>query len=114
MIYILSFGGLLFQPPSGGCVLKHDLHPFVWWVVVSAAFGRLCVETRAGFWLSIAATPQPPSGGCVLKLVGYIPHVRGSMYQPPSGGCVLKRLVAIITASDSFSAAFGRLCVETT
>ena len=37
-------------------------------LLLAAAFGRLCVETRikeAGF----QDDEQPPSGGCVLKLV---------------------------------------------
>ena len=41
--FVYSFG----QPPSGGCVLKHD-------------------KGRRFFSID----NQPPSGGCVLKLVG--------------------------------------------
>ena len=55
------------QPPSGGCVLKHE------W------------EERHNH-----QRIQPPSGGCVLKqsVAG-----RGveTDEQPPSGGCVLKQ-----------------------
>ena len=76
------------QPPSGGCVLKLlTVHQLVF--VLSAAFGRLCVET-----------------------------VRSSIYwrsecQPPSGGCVLKPFLMGFFAVLSLTAAFGRLCVET-
>ena len=35
----------LLQPPSGGCVLKLLRHPQNLGIAVSAAFGRLCVET---------------------------------------------------------------------
>ena len=34
-----------FQPPSGGCVLKHDAREQLKADAISAAFGRLCVET---------------------------------------------------------------------
>ena len=56
------------QPPSGGCVLKHLLiGQSQTREIDPAAFGRLCVETvptldKEG-WLQY----QPPSGGCVLK-----------------------------------------------
>ena len=33
--------------------------------------------------------------------------------QPPSGGCVLKLIAQPLHAVDAKSAAFGRLCVET-
>ena len=55
-----------FQPPSGGCELKHFI-------------------TAQGFFRRL----QPPSGGCELK---QIPNavVDDLMSQPPSGGCELK------------------------
>ena len=56
----------------------------------AAAFGRLCVETKALLGIMLSQYRQPPSGGCVLK--------------PP----VVDRNQFSITA-----AAFGRLCVET-
>ena len=56
------------QPPSGGCVLKHQ-----------KAFRN--DEYKK----------QPPSGGCVLKLVGGV-IIGAAVEQPPSGGCVLKPL----------------------
>ena len=58
--------GNVFQPPSGGCVLKHDLE-YAWGVDLSAAFRRLCVETRCQLF-GCQLSDQPPSGGCVLKL----------------------------------------------
>ena len=58
-------------------------------LLVPAAFGRLCVETRRRG--SAARRPdQPPSGGCVLKL---FEHWEDTNSEIP--------------------AAFGRLCVET-
>ena len=57
----------VFQPPSGGCVLKLPKLTRLPVAVVAAAFGRLCVETRNYAPLPIT-TMQPPSGGCVLKL----------------------------------------------
>ena len=35
------------QPPSGGCVLKHNFTPTRTGVYLAAAFGRLCVETES-------------------------------------------------------------------
>ena len=37
------------QPPSGGCVLKHDRDVKEEDKFKAAAFGRLCVETWDGF-----------------------------------------------------------------
>ena len=54
-----------FQPPSGGCVLKHVIYSMTF-RNFSAAFGRLCVETFV-FQSSVLWSKQPPSGGCVLK-----------------------------------------------
>ena len=38
-----------FQPPSGGCVLKHPLNRNADTTDNPAAFRRLCVETGGGF-----------------------------------------------------------------
>ena len=57
----------LVQPPSGGCVLKHQLADML-----------------------LLNHNQPPSGGCVLKLESDYP-TNQTIFQPPSGGCVLKR-----------------------
>ena len=56
---------------------------------IAAAFGRLCVETKA------------------VAMSG------ASSAQPPSGGCVLKRGVPFDILVQKVAAAFGRLCVET-
>ena len=78
------------QPPSGGCVLKRDLMPLIKPSIIqppsggcvlkrlpslrlshrasSAAFRRLCVETKMLPFLC-RNTLQLPSGGCVLKLI---------------------------------------------
>ena len=63
---------VVFQPPSGGCVLK------------------LPIQQKLEMLLG-----QPPSGGCVLKLI----TVKFTLMigcQPPSGGCVLKQIVRAI------------------
>ena len=69
-------------------MLKHLIKLLRWNRKVSAAFGRLCVETIAMGGVTHWAG-QPPSGGCVLKL-GYENDVMKPQRQPPSGGCVLK------------------------
>ena len=55
---------------------------------------------------------QPPSGGCVLKQKFTCLHQVGNV-QPPSGGCVLKRQCSAAPVHREASAAFRRLCVET-
>ena len=41
-------------------------------IIESAAFGRLCVETKIKLTNSVMYARQPPSGGCVLKPIrGY-------------------------------------------
>ena len=104
----------------------------VW--VESAAFGRLCVETNIKCVLQGFTISQPPSGGCVLKRHQITVVIR-AFFQPPSGGCVLKQLWRVAPLLPSrqppsggcvlkphtptthlvvgWSAAFGRLCVET-
>ena len=80
---------------------------------MAAAFGRLCVETRALLLQEAYSQSQPPSGGCVLKR----PRGHASLIvipQPPSGGCVLKPLLWACSHEQGRAAAFGRLCVETT
>ena len=77
---------------------------------VSAAFGRLCVETCRLCWRS-TIWRQPPSGGCVLK-----PHRHEEQYVLPSAA--FGRLCVETCRKRSskrflFPAAFGRLCVET-
>ena len=100
----------LTQPPSGGCVLKHFPSALII-QLVTAAFGRLCVETLADAYTKTVAA-QPPSGGCVLKQIPkpptkpkFRPAAFGRLcvetkpvtkqkqndVQPPSGGCVLKQ-----------------------
>ena len=61
-------------------------------MIMPAAFGRLCVETRHLSNQNNINPCQPPSGGCVLK------HSNKSLFrmelaQPPSGGCVLKPML---------------------
>ena len=102
------------QPPSGGCVLKHECPLDSQKFKNPAAFRRLCVETRntlvvgghegpAAFRRLCVETPattfplifwsnQPPSGGCVLKRL-YRLQIALRSSQPPSGGCVLKLFV---------------------
>ena len=81
--------GFMFQPPSGGCVLKLiTQHPRLIDVHQPPSGG--CVLKR--LWRIGGAMnwgSQPPSGGCVLKPVRYYPYFH-TKCQPPSGGCVLK------------------------
>ena len=99
------------QPPSGGCVLKHNKGLAFDMTPNPAAFGRLCVETSIS-GASRATGAQPPSGGCVLKRPMQSP-VCACMFQPPSGGCVLKQRWLFDLIAVKVPAAFGRLCVET-
>ncbi len=78
---------------------------------VSAAFRRLCVETKARTG-EVVLKFQPPSGGCVLKPRRSRKESRQSR-QPPSGGCVLKPRHIPPSRQRQPSAAFRRLCVET-
>ena len=81
--------------------------------LVSAAFGRLCVETNDALFGRVHFG-QPPSGGCVLKQVSaHADGIGDIANQPPSGGCVLKLLLCRRQQQAQQSAAFGRLCVET-
>ena len=80
---------LQFQPPSGGCVLKHIHIRAAERHFDPAAFGRLCVETLAVLAYTAMRKSQPPSGGCVLK-PAIVYQQTGGQTQPPSGGCVLK------------------------
>ena len=80
--------------------------------IISAAFGRLCVETLVTKRIWLKKPDQPPSGGCVLK-PRYFYHDWLTESQPPSGGCVLKQLEHHELTDFQISAAFGRLCVET-
>ena len=86
---MLKFKIFLNQPPSGGCVLKQK-----------------CVNQDRG------VNNQPPSGGCVLKLFLFA-NLASINFQPPSGGCVLKQVMDFVGFGLYDPAAFGRLCVET-
>ena len=79
----------VYQPPSGGCVLK--------------------LERSYSYWYF---PYQPPSGGCVLKHTDGV-RLGFRLFQPPSGGCVLKHDVFCAGCNAGQPAAFGRLCVET-
>ena len=78
--------------------------------MITAAFGRLCVETMSKYSLA-RVYDQPPSGGCVLKQ-NMIATIGYEYAQPPSGGCVLKQQSSQ-GLTLPVAAAFGRLCVET-
>ena len=47
---------ILFQPPSGGCVLKPCISVKLYLHLRPAAFGRLCVETISRFIILIPNT----------------------------------------------------------
>ena len=69
------------QPPSGGCVLKHE-----------------------DYARKVMPYLQPPSGGCVLKQLIHL-NLKEHHQQPPSGGCVLK----LFRADNAIKARFSRL-----
>ena len=77
------------QPPSGGCVLKHQQRNRRGNRPSAATFGWLCVETQT------------------------FKNVATQWKQPPSGGCVLKHWVGEETEIYAGAATFGWLCVET-
>ena len=77
-----------FQPPSGGCVLKHDIK-FEETLSNPAAFGRLCVETTMPNTLPLIVLPAAFGRLCVET----VPLLSDQNKPTP--------------------AAFGRLCVET-
>ena len=78
-----------FQPPSGGCVLKLHKKMLIYLLMKPAAFGRLCVETKASWNAPSSSVPAAFGRLCV---------------ETPYSLKVL---------SGVKPAAFGRLCVET-
>ena len=82
-----------YQPPLGGCVLKHSAYVRQFLLRRSAAFRRLCVETsvRAYVWDNIGAAAFRRL--CVETSCDKSVRTRSS--QPPLGGCVLKRPYAV-------------------
>ena len=100
------------QPPSGGCVLKHQDLIQTYQEKIQPPSGG-CVLKQQMTKLATAIGNQPPSGGCVLKLGQLINFGCFGFPQPPSGGCVLKPLFCVLRAWLSQPAAFRRLCVET-
>ena len=103
----------IFQPPSGGCVLKH--HQALWHEEIRrpAAFRRLCVETFFGVNVDVFHDPAAFRRLCVETAMSECfrpleypaafrrlcvetePAVQNRIagFQPPSGGCVLKLLL---------------------
>ena len=78
------------QPPSGGCVLKHALLSDISKQCEAAAFGRLCVETtRETFILAVLDAAAAFGRLCV------------------------ETTDIVVVAGRPGAAAFGRLCVET-
>ena len=81
--------GEVWQPPSGGCVLKLNIKDVSRDDVLAAAFGRLCVETTP-----LGLAPFKPPAAAFGRL------------------CVETYLVKLGRGKYA-AAAFGRLCVET-
>ena len=77
------------QPPSGGCVLKHDRSLNVQARQIPAAFRRLCVETQDLLQNLSCLKPAAFRRLCVETLRRL--ELPSLQTQPPSGGCVLKR-----------------------
>ena len=102
---------LVDQPPTGGCVLKlRDADDTEAKQIQPPTGG--CVLKHLAAMPKIAGRRQPPTGGCVLKLMLAIVSVIHEC-QPPTGGCVLKRCQHRQRHRRAYSAAHGRLCVET-
>ena len=80
----------LIQPPSGGCVLKHNGGNGTGAIQDPAAFGRLCVETRCCRMGRRSFRPAAFGRLCVETRL-YPKHTNRHTRQPPSGGCVLKQ-----------------------
>ena len=99
------------QPPSGGCVLKHNKPDNYNGGKEQPPSGGCVLKLDVSKPLS-SSHAQPPSGGCVLKRFLPPPPISYAP-QPPSGGCVLKRLINVLLPTRRQAAAFGRLCVET-
>ena len=78
------------QPPSGGCVLKHQFSEEMPTPLGPAAFGRLCVETLQLLMHAYDQIPAAFGRLCVETTLRILIWARPS--QPPSGGCVLKPL----------------------
>ena len=103
---------MLWQPPSGGCVLKPTINDTFTVKGVAAAFGRLCVETSVNTGNAPKILPQPPSGGCVLKRLRaqcLDHHLRAAAF----GRLCVETPSLLARAIINQAAAFGRLCVET-
>ncbi len=101
----------VFQPPSGGCVLK-PFGDFEMTEMVNQPPSGGCVLKLIRAPQCLLIWSQPPSGGCVLKHWIHTREIKGNC-QPPSGGCVLKRQYRHPNWSSRQPAAFRRLCVET-
>ena len=99
------------QPPSGGCVLKHLSRYVKRTVCYAAAFGRLCVETIVRH--SVMYSYHAAAFGRLCVETHTPVEAKETGRQPPSGGCVLKPTVHHKMAGERMAAAFGRLCVET-
>ena len=132
--WIFAFVNQRWQPPSGGCVLKHFYGRGDAQWSEAATFGWLCVETIskpsfATSWpsshLRVAVCWNTAIGEYVSLRVGS--HLRVAVCwntgknsgaknknrQPPSGGCVLKPVNCDFGIAPTIAATFGRLCVET-
>ena len=101
----------IYQPPSGGCVLKLLLKNEKDFFYIPAAFRRLCVETYSQSQQSPNHLPAAFRRLCVETYHTFDDNRRP--FQPPSGGCVLKQQIPQITSRTIGPAAFRRLCVET-
>ena len=119
------------QPPSGGCVLKHDLRetsnrfsnpaafgrlcvetgliPVMPRVYLPAAFGRLCVETalsKPNLWEKKPAA----FGRLCVETDCQLNRLKRLICQPPSGGCVLKPLRNYLPADSIASRLRAAVC----
>ena len=77
------------QPPSGGCVLKQTVKYCDTRTRIPAAFRRLCVETSAFQQSAELMQPAAFRRLCV-ETTSFLANTLATVAQPPSGGCVLK------------------------
>ena len=96
------------QPPSGGCVLKRALAGKFDYNNLSAAFGRLCVETDRRD-RRLQRTKSAAFGRLCVETIDGNGRVV-SLIQPPSGGCVLKLFIQHNVAARPVSRLRAAVC----
>ena len=107
----INLSSRIFQPPSGGCVLKPWEMSVYAQAESPAAFGRLCVETCEWTFALLFAGPAAFGRLCVETRS----CLDGLTWSSPAafGRLCVETFLYRLSLPTSFPAAFGRLCVET-